>query len=131
MEEHVLEELVEAYSKERVEYEEMLACLKKVRGKADEILDNLTPKKGQDYRQKGADKYSKFAMEEKMKTLSSLLTTELSIRRVKTENVIKEIELRNKLDKETVTFDIEDIGMLAKQLEKIEAKSKGKPLVEE
>jgi hypothetical protein len=110
--------ILNEYSKERIEYDDMLNSIKKFRQEAWKVVPGS---KSGDYRGK---KYSKFEMEEKLRIISNVYSTELSIRKAKTDNYLKEIELKRKLAGEDKDDDTKysDVVALAKSLEKLEGK---------
>lgn len=80
-------------------YDDMLESISELRKKSSEIL----PEPPKDFRAK--TKYSKFAMEETMKAISNIFSTELSIRKAKEIGIKTEIELRRKISGEDSDLD--------------------------
>lgn len=84
----ITEELLGKLSVNREDLYGMLKTLTKLRGDIDKIL----PEK-MDYK-------AKFVLEERMKTISSLFNTELSIRKQLDDSIKNEINIRSKQDED-------------------------------
>jgi len=112
--------LLESFANERIEYDGMLDSIKKFREEAFKVVPSA---KSSDYRNKSS-KYSKFEMEEKLRIVSNTFSTELSIRKAKSDNLVKEIELSRKISGEDKSEESKfaDIMALAKGIERLEGK---------
>ena len=85
-------------------------------------LDDLRGKVGQMFPQ-GSDFRNKYALEEKMKTMSSLYSTVLSVRQEINKTIKEEIDIRRKLESGKDDEEI-DIRSLAAAMEKHRSENK-------
>lgn len=106
-------ELISDLRNNRKGYDEMLNTIAEFRKHSAEIL----PEPPKDFRAK--TKYSKFAMEETMKAISNIYSTELNIRKAKEYGIKTEIELRRKLSgkENSLEESKETINAIATELE--------------
>lgn len=115
----VYNELLDEIRDNRKEYDSMLNSIAELRKKTCEVLPEPM-KNSNDFRNK--NKYNKFAMEETMKAISNVFTTELNIRKSKENSIKLEIDLRRKLTGENESEEVQQkqIEKIAKVLEKME-----------
>lgn len=114
--EDIYNELLQDIRKNRLGYDDMLESISEVRKQVPEVL----PKPildSKDFRTK--EKYNRFAMEETMKAMSSIFTTELSIRKAKEVGLKTEFDIRRKLAGEDNDSELSkaNIDIIAKQIE--------------
>jgi hypothetical protein len=106
-----INELLEGISTNRDKYKDMLVDMETMRGHIDKLLPS-----NMDYKKK-------FLFEERMKTITSILGTELDIRKSLENSYKLEIELRKKLyEGDDNTDKVDKVDMIAKALAKLENK---------
>lgn len=121
----VYNNLLNEIRENRKEYDSMLKSISELRKRTSEILPEPS-KESTDFRNK--NKYNKFAMEETMKAISNVFTTELSIRKSKENSIKLEIDLRRKLSGEDEGDEINStqIAKISKVLESLGSEKESK-----
>lgn len=106
------DELLEELTKNRKELDGMLETATEFRKKVDTIIPDNT-----DFRKR-------YLVEEKMKLITSIFSTELDLRKQKENSIKNEIELRRKLTGAEIDDEqkYNDAVKLAKALEQLEGK---------
>lgn len=102
-----IKKLLEEYSESRQKIEKYIKDVEKISNKLDDIFPEKVT-----YR-------NKFILEDKIKTYTGFYTTLLNLRKEINSTIIKEIELRNKLSKESdedEPLTKSDLRELAKQI---------------
>jgi len=113
--EQIIENLLNEYVEHRSSIKSMIADLEKLKDKVEVILPETL------------DKRFKFFFEEKIKTITQLFDSLLSMRKEISKSVKDEIELRRKITKEsggdTNFEDLLDIRKIANKVEQLKNKT--------
>ena len=113
--EQIIENLLNEYVEHRSSIKSMIADLEKLKDKVEVILPETL------------DKRFKFFFEEKIKTITQLFDSLLSMRKEISKSVKDEIELRRKITKEsggdTNFEDLLDIRKIANKVEQLKSKT--------
>lgn len=107
-----IQELLSQLSTSRGELSKYMTDVDAIRNKVEQIFPQ-----GQDFR-------NKWALEEKIKAVSSFYSTLLNIRQEFNKTIKEEIEIRRKLTNDDTDEEVIDIRSIAKQVEEFEKDTK-------